>query len=182
MIPKSDRVQKVHSDIRGPLYVEALRMQAEGIPVLKLNTGNPASFGFVLPDSVRKAVAEHLDEAVAYCDVKGMPAARKAILQYHLDRGMKNITADDIFIGNGVSEMASMILTALVGTDDEVLMPSPCYSLWSNNTYICGAKPVHYRCDPNKEWQPDLDDIRSKITDKTKALLIINPNNPTGAV
>ena len=182
MIKKSDRVQKVHSDIRGPLYVEALRMQAEGTPVLKLNTGNPASFGFGLPNSVRKAVAEHLDEAVPYCDVKGMPAARKAILDYHLSRGVKNITLDDIFIGNGVSEMASMILTALIGTGDEILVPSPCYSLWSNNAYIAGSTPVHYRCAPENDWNPDLNDVRSKITPKTKALLIINPNNPTGAV
>ncbi len=182
MIKKSDRVQKVHSDIRGPLYVEALRMQAEGTPVLKLNTGNPASFGFGLPDSVRKAVAEHLDEAVPYCDVKGMPAARQAILDYHLSRGVQNITIDDIFIGNGVSEMASMILTALIGTGDEILVPSPCYSLWSNNAYIAGSVPVHYRCAPENDWNPDLDDVRSKITDRTKALLIINPNNPTGAV
>lgn len=182
MIKKSDRVEKVHSDIRGPLYVEALRMQAEGTPVLKLNTGNPASFGFGLPDSVRKAVAEHLDEAVPYCDVKGMPAARQAILQYHLGRGMKNITADDIFIGNGVSEMASMILSALMGTGDEILVPSPCYSLWSNNAHLCGSEPVYYRCAPENDWNPDIADVRSKVTEKTKALLIINPNNPTGAV
>lgn len=182
MIKKSDRVKYIHSDIRGPLYEEALRMQAQGIPVLKLNTGNPATFGFGLPESVRKAVGEHLDEAVAYCDVKGMKPAREAILEYHRSRGFQNVTLDDIFIGNGVSEVASMLMTALVGSGDEVLMPAPCYSLWSNNAFICGAKPVHYRCDPDNDWNPDVADIRSKITEKTKAILVINPNNPTGAV
>lgn len=182
MIKKSDRVKYIHSDIRGPLYEEALRMQAQGIPVLKLNTGNPATFGFGLPESVRKAVGEHLDEAVAYCDVKGMKSAREAILEYHRGRGFQNVTLDDIFVGNGVSEVASMLMTALVGSGDEVLMPAPCYSLWSNNAFICGAKPVHYRCDPDNDWNPDVADIRSKITEKTKAILVINPNNPTGAV
>lgn len=182
MIKKSDRVQYIHSDIRGPLYEEALRMQSQGIPVLKLNTGNPATFGFELPESVRKAVGEHLDEAVPYCDVKGMKAARQAILEYHRSRGFQAVTMDDIFIGNGVSEVASMLMTALVGTGDEVLMPAPCYSLWSNNAFICGARPVHYRCDPENAWNPDVADIRSKITEKTKAILLINPNNPTGAV
>ena len=182
MIQKSDRVRDIHSDIRGPLYQEALRMQAQGIPVLKLNTGNPASFGFDMPESVRRAVSSQLDAAVPYCDVKGMPDAREAILQYHLRRGLKGITAEDIFIGNGVSEMASMLMTALMGSEDEILMPTPCYSLWSNSAYICGAKPVFYRCDPNDGWNPDVSDIRSKITEKTKAILIINPNNPTGAV
>ena len=182
MIQKSDRVRLIHSDIRGPLYEEALRMQAQGIPVLKLNTGNPANFGFEMPESVRQAISSRLDAAVPYCDVKGMPDARKAILNYHLSRGLQGISADDIFIGNGVSEVASMLMTALMGSGDEILMPTPCYSLWSNSAYICGAKPVYYRCDPNNGWDPDLADMRSKITEKTKAILVINPNNPTGAV
>ena len=182
MIQKSDRVRDIHSDIRGPLYVEALRMQAEGTPVLKLNTGNPANFGFSLPESVRQAITSQLDAAVPYCDVKGMPAAREAICRYHLDRGLVGITPEDIFIGNGVSEVASMLMTALMGSDDEILMPTPCYSLWSNSAYICGAKPVYYRCDPNNGWNPDMEDMRSKVTAKTKAILVINPNNPTGAV
>lgn len=182
MIRKSERVRKIHSDIRGPLYEEALRMQAAGTKVLKLNTGNPASFGFKLPDSVRKAVTEHLDEAVAYCDVKGMPAARETILRYHQSRGIQGITMDDIFIGNGVSEVASMLMTALMGSADEILMPAPCYSLWSNNAYTCGSIPVFYRCDPENGWNPDLKDMESKINVATKAILVINPNNPTGAV
>lgn len=182
MIAKSDRLAKVHSDIRGPLYVEALRMQAEGKEVLKLNTGNPGNFGFVLPDSVRRALAEHVDEAVPYCDIRGMQKARETILQYHLGRGLKNITMDDIFICNGVSEAVSMLMTALVGTGDEILVPSPCYSLWSNNTYIGGGTPVYYRCDPKNDWNPDLNDMERKISSRTKAILVINPNNPTGAV
>ena len=182
MIELSDRLTHVHSDIRGPLYVEALRMQAAGTPVLKLNTGNPGNFGFTLPESVRQALLEHVDEAVPYCDVRGMAAAREAILAYHQSRGLQGVTMDDIFICNGVSESVSMLMTALVGTGDEVLVPSPCYSLWRNNTYLGGGKPVHYRCDPNNDWNPDLEDIRSKITPRTKAILVINPNNPTGAV
>ena len=148
MIELSDRLTHVHSDIRGPLYVEALRMQAAGTPVLKLNTGNPGNFGFTLPESVRRALLDHVDEAVPYCDVRGMAAAREAILAYHQSRGLQGVTMDDIFICNGVSESVSMLMTALVGTGDEVLVPSPCYSLWSNNTYLGGGKPVHYRCDP----------------------------------
>lgn len=182
MIELSDCLTHVHSDIRGPLYVEALRMQAAGTPVLKLNTGNPGNFGFTLPESVRRALLDHVDEAVPYCDVRGMAAAREAILAYHQSRGLQGVTMDDIFICNGVSESVSMLMTALVGTGDEVLVPSPCYSLWSNNTYLGGGKPVHYRCDPGNDWNPDLEDIRSKITPRTKAILVINPNNPTGAV
>lgn len=164
MIEKSDRLAHVHSDIRGPLYVEALRMQAQGIPVLKLNTGNPGNFGFALPESVRQSLVSQVDKAVPYCEVRGMLPAREAILAYHKSKGLQGITLDDIYICNGVSEAVSMLLTALVGTGDEVLVPSPCYSLWSNNTYLGGGKPVHYRCDPKKDWNPDLEDIRGKIT------------------
>ena len=182
MIQVSDRLENVHSDIRGPLYQEALRMEGEGINVLKLNTGNPGRFGFKLPNSVRQALALHIDEAVAYCDVRGMAAARNVICTYHIGRGLQGIMPNDVFVCNGVSEAASMVMTTLVGTDEEILMPSPCYSLWSNNAYLCGGKPVFYRCDPENAWNPDIEDIRSKLTKKTKALLVINPNNPTGAV
>lgn len=182
MFTRSDRMAKVHSDIRGPLYEEALRMQMEGEKVLKLNTGNPGSFDFRLPDSVRLALTRHIDDAVPYCDMRGMEAARDVICTYHIGRGLKGITPDDIFIGNGVSEVASMAMTALVCTGDEILMPSPCYSLWSNNAYINAGKPVFYRCDPNNDWNPDPEDIAAKVTENTKAILVINPNNPTGAV
>lgn len=182
MIHKSDRLSNVHSDIRGPLYVEALRMQAQGQQVLKLNTGNPASFGFTMPPSVRETLLAHIDEAVPYCDVRGMAQSRQAILDYHRGRGLQDIELDDIFICNGVSEAVSMLSTALVGTGDEILVPTPCYSLWSNNTYIGGGTPVFYRCDPQNGWNPDIADIRRKLTPRTKAILVINPNNPTGAV
>ena len=182
MVTRSDRLDHVHSDIRGPLYQEALRMESEGINVLKLNTGNPGRFGFKLPNSVRQALALHIDEAVPYCDVRGMAAARNVICTYHIGRGLQGIMPNDVFICNGVSEAASMLLNALIGTGDEILLPSPCYSLWSNNAYLCGGKPVFYRCDPANEWNPDIEDIESKITDRTKAILVINPNNPTGAV
>lgn len=182
MITRSNRLEHVHSDIRGPLYVEALRMQAAGTPVLKLNTGNPGNFGFSLPQSIQKPLLEHVNEAVPYCDVRGMPDARAAICNYHRSCGVQGIGEDDIFICNGVSEAVSLLMTALIGTGDEVLVPSPCYSLWSNNTYLGGGTPVYYRCDPAKEWNPDLEDMSRKITPRTKAILVINPNNPTGAV
>lgn len=181
-ISRSNRISQIHSDIRGPLYVEALRMQAAGERVLKLNTGNPASFGFTLPDSVRTALMEHVDEAVPYCDVRGMEEARAAILRYHRSRGLRDITMEDIFICNGVSEAVTMLMTALVGDGDEILVPAPCYSLWSNNVFIGGGVPVFYRCDPDNGWNPDLSDMEKKITPRTKAILVINPNNPTGAV
>ena len=182
MINCSNRLQHVHSDIRGPLYREALRMEAEGISVLKLNTGNPGRFGFPLPNSVRQALALHIDEAVPYCDVRGMKDARNVICTYHIGRGLQGIMPNDVFVCNGVSEAASMIMSALIGTGDEVLLPSPCYSLWSNNTYLSGGTPVFYRCDPDNKWNPDIEDIQRKVTSKTKAILVINPNNPTGAV
>ena len=182
MISCSDRLQYVHSDIRGPLYQEALRMESEGTNVLKLNTGNPGRFGFQLPNSVRQALALHIDEAVPYCDVRGMAAARNVICTYHIGRGLQGIMPSDVFICNGVSEAASMIMDALIGSGDEILLPSPCYSLWSNNAYLSGGVPVFYRCDPADNWNPDIADIRSKVTERTKAILVINPNNPTGAV
>lgn len=181
-ISRSNRISQIHSDIRGPLYVEALRMQAAGERVLKLNTGNPASFGFTLPESVRTALTEHVDEAVPYCDVRGMEEARAAILRYHRSRGLRDITMEDIFICNGVSEAVTMLMTALVGDGDEILVPAPCYSLWSNNVFIGGGVPVFYRCDPKNQWNPDIADMEKKITPRTKAVLVINPNNPTGTV
>ena len=181
-INRSDKLQNVHSDIRGPVFVEAMKMRAAGIDVLRLNTGNPATFGFKMPQSVRNALVENCDKAVAYCDLKGMPDAREAICKYHLGKGIRGITPDDVFIGNGVSELVTMVLTALLNYGDEILVPSPDYSLWTNSVYIAGGKPVHYICDEQSAWYPDLDDIRSKITPKTRAMVIINPNNPTGAL
>lgn len=178
----SKNMEKVHSDIRGPLFYEALEMEKRGIEVLKLNTGNPASFGFNMPESIHDTLKEQIKKALGYCDFRGMPEAREAILAYHKSRGICNIASDDIYIGNGVSEVISIALQALLNEGDEVLVPSPCYSLWSNSVYLCGAKPVFYICDEKSDWNPDLNDIASKITSKTKAIVIINPNNPTGAV
>ncbi|MCQ2770473.1 MAG: aminotransferase class I/II-fold pyridoxal phosphate-dependent enzyme [Clostridia bacterium] len=182
MIERSNRLDHVHSDIRGPLYQEALKMEASGVNVLKLNTGNPGRFGFDLPNSVRQALALHIDEAVPYCDVRGMKDARNVICTYHIGRGLQGIMPNDVFICNGVSEAASMLMNALCGDGDEILLPSPNYSLWSNNVYHCGGKSVFYRCDTNNDWNPDVEDIKSKVTNKTKAIVVINPNNPTGAV
>ncbi|MBQ6865026.1 MAG: pyridoxal phosphate-dependent aminotransferase [Clostridia bacterium] len=182
IITKSDKLQNVHSDIRGPVFVEANKMRAQGIDVLRLNTGNPATFGFGMPDSVRNALLNNADKAVAYCDLKGMPDAREAICAYHKAKGIEGITPDDVFIGNGVSELVTMVLTALLNYNDEILVPAPDYSLWTNSVYIAGAKPVHYICDEQSEWYPDLDDIRKKITPKTRAIVLINPNNPTGTL
>ncbi len=181
-INRSDKLQLVHSDIRGPVFVESNRMRTEGIDVMRLNTGNPATFGFKMPDSVRHALLDNADKAVAYCDLKGMPDAREAICEYHRSKGIEGVTPDDVFIGNGVSELVTMTLTALLNYGDEILVPAPDYSLWTNSVYIAGATPVHYVCDETNQWFPDPDDIRSKITDKTKAIVLINPNNPTGAV
>ena len=181
-VNRSENLLPVHSDIRGPLYLESQRMAREGIPVLRLNTGNPATFGFGMPDSVRNALLENVDKAVAYCDLKGMMPAREAICAYHKRKGIQDITPEDIYIGNGVSELVLMCLLALCNKGDEILMPSPSYSLWSNSAYIAGAKPVFYVCDESNGWYPDIDDIRKKVTKRTRAIVLINPNNPTGAV
>lgn len=179
---KSDKLEFVHSDIRGPVFFEANRMRKEGIDVLRLNTGNPGIFNFGMPDSVKNALLNNADKAVAYCDLKGMPDARESICNYHLSKGIEGVTPDDVFIGNGVSELVSMTLTALLNSGDEILIPCPDYSLWTNAAYIAGATPVHYICDETNLWYPDVDDIKKKITPKTKAIVLINPNNPTGAV
>ena len=182
MIRLADRMASVHSDIRGELYHKAMRMQAEGIEVLKLNTGNPGAFGFTMAESVRKAIEGNEHRAVAYCDFQGMPEAREAIVRYERSKGIEGIESQDVFIGNGVSEVVNFALLPLLNPGDEVLIPTPNYSLWSNTILLCGAKPVYYRCDEASGWNPDVNDLRSKITSKTRAMVIINPNNPTGAL
>ncbi len=178
----SDLMNIIHSDIRGENFMLSLEMEKNGIDILKLNTGNPATFGFGMPESVRAALIENMDRAVGYCDVRGMIPARLAIEKYQRSKGITAFDLDNIFLGNGISEIASMITTALLGVDDEVLMPTPCYSLWSNETLLKRAKPVYYRCCEEQNWAPDLDHIRSLITPKTKVLILINPNNPTGVL
>ena len=181
-IPSSDRMKNVHSDIRGPVFEKAMKMVSAGIDVLRLNTGNPDTFGFTMPESVRTALIRNVDKAVGYCDLKGMPEARKAICDYHVGKGILDLTMDDIFIGNGVSEVVNMAMTTFLNPGDEILIPSPSYSLWTNMAYIVGATPVLYHCDEASEWYPDVVDIRKKITPKTRAIVIINPNNPTGSL
>lgn len=183
MIPMADHMTQVHSDIRGPLFLRALEIQQQGEKVLKLNTGNPAAFGFTMPQSVRDALVANVDQAVAYCDFRGMPAARQAIINYQTGvKGIRGIRPEDVFIGNGVSELITMCTQALLNPGDEMLLPSPSYSLWSNSVYLAGAKPVFYRCDEQSDWFPDVADMRAKVTPRTRAILLINPNNPTGAV
>ena len=178
----TEKLNNIHSDIRGPLFYEAMEMQKRGVDVLKLNTGNPASFGFTMPKSIQDALTDNFQKALGYCDFRGMPEAREAIINYHASKGISDILPENVYIGNGVSEVVSFALLALLDYSDEVLVPSPCYSLWSNTVYLCGAKPIFYTCDENNEWNPDCEDIKSKITKKTKAIVIINPNNPTGAL
>ena len=178
----AEKMESIHSDIRGPLYYEALGLEKRGINVLKLNTGNPAAFGFEMPDSVYNALSGQLRRGLGYCDFRGMPEARAAICDYHKARGILDICEDDVIIGNGVSEVVSFALLPLLNPGDEVLVPAPCYSLWSNSVYLCESKPVYYVCDEKSNWFPDVKDIESKITNKTKAIVIINPNNPTGAL
>lgn len=181
-IVRASKMNHVHVDIRGELFMRALDMQKQGIDVLKLNTGNPAAFGFGLPDSIRHALDGHLNNGVGYCDFRGMPEARKAICDYETSKGIKGITPDDVYIGNGVSECVSIALTTFLDPGEELLVPSPSYSLWGNTALISGGTPVFYLCDEASGWYPDLNDIRSKITKNTKAIVIINPNNPTGAL
>ena len=178
----SDNLTRVHSDIRGDIYMHALELEKEGHSVLKLNTGNPAAFGFKMPQSIKNRIVNDVESALGYCDIRGMDKARLSIKEYHLSRGINNISENDIFIGNGVSEVAYMIITALIGRDDEVLVPTPCYSLWTNFTYLAGGNVKFYKCDEQNGWNPDIDSIKKGITTKTKAIVIINPNNPTGAL
>ena len=182
IIKAAERMKNVHSDIRGPLFVEAMEMRARGIDVMRLNTGNPATFGFKLPKSLEYALKGNEQKGVGYCDFKGMPDAREAICEYEKSKGIEGIVPDDVFIGNGVSEVVNFALMPLLNDGDEVLVPSPSYSLWGNSVYLASGKPVFYVCDEKNAWYPDVQDIRSKVTSKTKAIVIINPNNPTGAL
>ena len=179
---KSSKLEHVAYDIRGPILDEADRMIANGERILRLNTGNPAAFGFEAPDEVIRDLIMNARNSEGYVDSKGLFSARKAIMQYCQLKGFPDIDVNDIYIGNGVSELIPMALQALLENDDEVLVPMPDYPLWTACVSLSGGKAVHYVCDESANWYPDLDDIRSKITARTKALVIINPNNPTGAL
>lgn len=181
-IERSTKLDGVCYDIRGPVAQEARRMEEEGHLILKLNIGNPAPFGFEAPDEILKHVIHNLPTAQGYSDSQGIYPARVAVAQYYQQRGIRGADADDVYIGNGVSELILMSLQALLNNDDEVLIPSPDYPLWTAAVNLAGGKAVHYRCDEQQDWYPDLADIKQKISTKTKAIVLINPNNPTGAV
>ena len=179
---KSSKLDNVLYDVRGPVVEEADRMVAQGIDVLKLNIGNPAPFGFNAPQEVIEDMSANLRESQGYSNSKGIWAARKAIMQYAQTRDIPNVTMDDVYTGNGASELINLCMSALLDNGDEILIPAPDYPLWTATATLAGGKAVHYICDEQSDWNPDLDDIRNKITDKTKAIVVINPNNPTGAV
>lgn len=181
-ILKSTKLDNVCYDIRGPVLKAANQLETDGHTVLKLNIGNPAPWGFNAPEEILRDVIRNVPQSQGYCDSKGLYSARKAIMQYCQQVGITNVDVDDIYIGNGVSELVAMSIQALVNDGDEVLIPSPDFPLWSAAVNLCGGTPVHYLCDEENDWQPDLADLRSKITPQTKALVVINPNNPTGAV
>jgi alanine-synthesizing transaminase len=179
---KSHKLHGVCYDIRGPVLDAANYLEAEGHRIIKLNIGNPAAFGFEAPDEIIHDVIHNLREAQGYCHSKGLFAARKAIMQRYQLEGILDVDVEDIILGNGVSELIVMALQALLNPGDEVLIPSPDYPLWTAATSLGGGTPVHYRCDEANDWQPDLGDIESKITANTRGIVVINPNNPTGAV
>ena len=179
---KSTKLDHVCYDLRGPVLDEANRMEENGETILKLNIGNPAPFGFRAPDEVVKDMMMNLTSTQGYSDSRGLFAARKAIMQYCQIKGIPNVGMNDIYTGNGVSEMITMSMQALLNNGDEILVPAPDYPLWTASVSLGGGTPIHYMCDEQADWNPDIDDIKKKITDRTKGIVIINPNNPTGAV
>ena len=179
---KSTKLDNVLYDVRGPVVEEADRMIREGTSVLKLNIGNPAPFGFNAPEEVIYDMARNLRDSQGYSDSKGIWSARKAIMQYTQIRKIPNVQMEDIYTGNGVSELINLSMSALLDDGDEILIPAPDYPLWTACATLAGGKAVHYMCDEESEWVPDLEDMERKITDRTKAIVVINPNNPTGAV
>ena len=181
-VSRSHKLDNVCYDIRGPIAAQAKKMEDEGHRILKLNIGNPAPFGFEAPDDILKDVIHNLPTSQGYSDSTGIYAARVAVMQYYQQRNIKDVRVDDVYIGNGVSELIMMAMQALLDHGDEVLIPSPDYPLWTAAVSLASGSPVHYRCDEQAGWFPDLDDIKSKITSKTRAIVLINPNNPTGAV
>ncbi|MDT0581375.1 MULTISPECIES: pyridoxal phosphate-dependent aminotransferase [Alteromonadaceae] len=181
-INRSNKLANVYYDIRGPILEQANKMEEAGERILKLNIGNPAPFGFEAPDDILKDVIHQLPAAQGYTDAQGIYSARVAVMQYYQQMGITNIKVKDIYLGNGVSELIMMSMQALLNAGDEVLLPAPDYPLWTAAVNLSSGTAVHYRCDEHAGWFPDLEDIESKITKNTKAIVLINPNNPTGAV
>ena len=180
--PKSHRLENVRYEIRGPVLQEAMKMDEAGHQIIKLNIGNPAPFGFEAPDEIVMDIIRNLPTSQGYCDSKGLYSARKAIVQYYQSHGIRNLDVNDVYIGNGVSELILMTMQALLNDGDEILIPAPDYPLWTAAATLSGGNVRHYLCDESSDWFPDIADIKAKITEKTKAIVIINPNNPTGAV
>ena len=177
-IRQSSKLLNVRYDVRGPILEEAQRMEAAGHRIMKLNIGNPAPFGFEAPDSILQAMYQHLPHAQGYSDSKGIYSARTAVSQYYESRGIRDISVDDVFVGNGVSELISIVLQALVDDGDEVLIPSPDYPLWTGATTLSGGSAVHYRCVEEEGWEPDLEHMESLITERTKAWLLYTSPSP----
>ena len=181
-IKKSNKLNNVCYDIRGPVLKEAKRLEDEGHQILRLNIGNPAPFGFSAPETMVQAMVANLSRAQGYCDSKGLTVAREAILRYTQLRQIRDASIEDVYIGNGVSDLIVMAMQGLLNNGHEILIPAPDYPLWTAAVNLAGGKPVHYRCDEENGWIPDLRDIRKKINSRTKGIVVINPNNPTGAV
>ncbi|WP_128545284.1 pyridoxal phosphate-dependent aminotransferase [Larkinella soli] len=179
---KSNRLNNLRYEIRGPVYEKALELESQGYKILSLNIGNPAPFGFDAPDEIVHDIILNIRNAQGYSDSRGLFAARKAVMHHTQNVGIKDVAINDIFIGNGVSEMILLSMQALINEGDEVLVPSPDYPLWTTSVALSGGKPVHYLCDEQADWNPDLEDLERKITARTRAIVVINPNNPTGAV
>ncbi len=182
LIKRSSKLHGICYDIRGPVLDEAKLLEDEGHKILKLNIGNPAAFGFEAPDDILKDVIRNLPSAQGYCDSNGIYSAKVAVHQYYQTLGLTNISIDDVYLGNGVSELITLSMQALLNSNDEVLIPSPDYPLWTASVKLASGNPVHYLCDEGAGWLPDIQDMKDKMTDKTRAIVLINPNNPTGAV
>ncbi|MEU3496294.1 MULTISPECIES: pyridoxal phosphate-dependent aminotransferase [Kitasatospora] len=179
---QSSKLANVCYDIRGPVLDEAMRLEEQGHRILKLNTGNPAAFGFEAPPEILQDILRNLNSAHGYGDSKGLLSARRAVVMHYEERGLHGLSVEDVYLGNGVSELIQLAMTALLDDGDEVLVPAPDYPLWTASVSLAGGTAVHYRCDEQAEWYPDLADIAAKVTDRTRAIVVINPNNPTGAV
>jgi alanine-synthesizing transaminase len=181
-VTQSDKLAGVCYDIRGPVLKRATQLEAEGHRILKLHVGNPAPFGFEAPEEILRDMMHSLPQAHGYSESKGILSARRAVVQHYEENGIAGLDVEDVFLGNGVSELIVMALQALLNNGDEVLIPAPDYPLWTAAVSLCGGTPVHYECDEESGWLPDTEDMTAKITDRTKAIVVINPNNPTGAV